>query len=371
MARARGSQLKRKIDHAVGTPLLLALGSLRSRRSVPPVIGTVGIISCAAIGDTIIASAIARDLKAALPSCRVIAFISSSSRGITHLVEGFDQEVLLPVTRPLAALRVLHEHPTDVLIDIMAWPRMTALLTALARTRYTIGFSTSRQHRHFAFDSSIRHVAHRHEVDNVRALLAPLGVASGLRPRARSAIAGAGRSAIAEKAIVLHPWASGFRSFMREWPEDCWAELARSLIADGSPVVITGGPADRSRADSLCARIDRPGRVMVLAGKATLLETAEQLASASAVISVNTGIMHLAASLDCPLVALHGPTDPLRWGPLSDAADVIGPGRSEGGAYLNLGFEYPEDAPDCMSAISVDEVLALARLHLPARATAE
>ena len=80
-------------------------------------------------------------------------------------------------------------------------------------------------------------------------------------------------------------------------------------------------------------------------------------------VAVNTGTMHLAALLGKPLVALHGPTNPDRWGPIYPGARneqntlILGPGFNEGGAYLNLGFEYPENPTYLMDQISVEAVV--------------
>jgi heptosyltransferase-3 len=77
--------------------------------------------------------------------------------------------------------------------------------------------------------------------------------------------------------------------------------------------------------------------------------------------------MHLAALLEKPLVALHGPTNPHRWGPVypSHSSEgstlVLGPGLEEGGAYLNLGFEYPENPTYLMDQISVEAVIVALR----------
>jgi ADP-heptose:LPS heptosyltransferase len=71
--------------------------------------------------------------------------------------------------------------------------------------------------------------------------------------------------------------------------------------------------------------------------------------------------MHLAALLDVPMVALHGPTNPQRWGPLGRAAAVAGPGPECGCGFLNLGFEYPASPPACMERIDVSEVARLLR----------
>jgi heptosyltransferase III len=150
---------------------------------------------------------------------------------------------------------------------------------------------------------------------------------------------------------------------MREWPSERWVELAHHLIDTGATIWITGGPSDQHKAQALEAMINRPGRTVVLAGSAGLYETGLRIADAALVVCVNTGIMHLAAALEQKMVALHGPTNPARWGPLSDSAIVVGPGKSQGGAYLNFGFEYPAYALECMRFITTGDVLRCVR-HL-------
>ena len=77
--------------------------------------------------------------------------------------------------------------------------------------------------------------------------------------------------------------------------------------------------------------------------------------------------MHLAALLGVPLIALHGPTNPDRWGPnypgqtTEVSPIVLGPGRDQGGAYLNLGFEYPENPTYLMNQISSQELVEALR----------
>lgn len=366
MFKQRGSALNRRVDGLLGTPALVLLGGLRAMRDVPHQIDRVGIISCAALGDTILASAIARDIKQALPGCTVIAFIAPVSRGISQIVEGFDREVVLPVTQPREALAALHANPVSALLDVMPWPRITALLAGLSRAEYTVGFRTPGTRRHYLYDAAMPHSARRHEVENFRRLLAPLDIAGGCLPRRRPRLEAAAASEGDDPLVVLHPWASGYRSAMREWAQDRWVALAHRLLAEGRRLAITGGPADRPRSEQLAAAIGGGGHVEVLAGRATLLDTALAIAAADAVVSVNTGVMHLAAALGRPLVALHGPTDPARWGPLGRRVRIVGPDRERGGAYLNLGFEYPPDPPDCMGMISVEEVCAaLADLDPP------
>jgi len=52
------------------------------------------------------------------------------------------------------------------------------------------------------------------------------------------------------------------------------------------------------------------------AGSLSLLELADVLAAADAVVSVNTGVMHLAAEVGARTVSLEGPTSAARWAPV-------------------------------------------------------
>ncbi|NBY00295.1 MAG: hypothetical protein EBQ83_09625 [Burkholderiaceae bacterium] len=212
-------------------------------------------------------------------------------------------------------------------------------------------------------------------------MLSPLNISTGALPELDLTGMVQGNQALVSKPfIVLHPWASGTQFAMREWPLNSWLELGKRLVSAGYAIVITGGPDDQKRAVDLVQKLNAslesanlsssapnnevasPGsaRVISVAGSANWLETARLLNQAEAVVAVNTGTMHLAAILGRPLVALHGPTNPARWGPLTSGTAIpviLGPGLSEGGAYLHLGSEYPKEPVYLMDQISPDAVI--------------
>ena len=317
-----------------------------------------------AIGDTLLACAIFQDLRRAFPSVRMLAFVSHANRGTVDLLSGPDEVIVVSATRLVPTLRTLRRHRVDVFIDIGQWARISSLLTGLSGARFTIGFKTPGQYRHYTFDATVEHSNRRHEIDNFRALLAPLGIAALGVPSLRTDVLSELPMQETRRTIVFHPWAAGYQSHLREWPEERWAAVGSVLLARGYDIAITGGPADQARAELLASAIGEAG-VRVMAGKASLRETAIMLSGAAGVLSVNTGIMHLAAVVNAPLISLHGPTNPVRWGPLSDNSVVLGPGPEEGGAFLNLGFEYPPSPSDCMGKITVDAVLgAFEKLHI-------
>lgn len=94
----------------------------------------------------------------------------------------------------------------------------------------------------------------------------------------------------------------------------------------------------------------------------SLRETAAILAHARLVVSVDTGVMHMAAALGAPLVALHGPTPSRRWGPIGENAMAIDSPLT-GSGYLHLGWEAPR-ALRCMESIPYKLVLDTCRSAL-------
>ena len=371
----RGRTLLRKLDRCLGVPLLLLIGLLRPKRPKPASFQSLGICVFAAIGDALLASVLISDLKKAYPQLKITIFATSANAGVFKLISGWDNLVLVPITQPWAAIRQVRAHPVDILLDTSQWPRIGALICALSGAKWTLGFRTLGQDRHFSYDWVVDHNPKTHELDNFRALLAPFGLKSASPPQINlTALGGINCLNIRQPYLVFHPWASGTHFELREWPLQSWVELANRALKAGYGLLITGGPGDVARADNLLAEIAESlpeplaqGVLTSLAGKVDLVTTAAYLQKSAGVVSVNTGTMHLAALLGAPLIALHGPTDPDRWGPIYPGSTselkpiILGPGRKEGGAYLNLGFEYPENPSYLMNQISVQDVVQALR----------
>ena len=360
-AENRGNSRLRRLDRSLGVPVVKMLATLRRRRARPPRIGSIGFLLLGAIGDTLLASATIAALRREFPASQFVWFVSASNRAFALLLAGDDPVVVLPLDAPWRAIPLLRARHLDVVIDFGPWPRVSAIFTALAHARFTIGFDTPGQARHFAFDAPVPHTSDRHEMENFHALAEPLlgRPSSGrpilTRPPGPSPLP-AGRS-----WIVFHPWPAGFQSHWREWPEARWLELAAIISGRGHGIAITGGPGDAAASQALAKKI---GASAISVAGATLSDTLKILSDAEGVVSVNTGVMHLAAALDRPMVALHGPTNVNRWGPLSANAVALGPDKSQGCAYLDLGFEYPENPPDCMGMIAVQDVAKALREKL-------
>jgi ADP-heptose:LPS heptosyltransferase len=99
------------------------------------------------------------------------------------------------------------------------------------------------------------------------------------------------------------------------WTPQGFASAAISIkLRFGLETVLTGGPEDTALGFHIESLID--DQVVNLVGRTSLLDLKEVIAAASAVVSCDTGPMHLAVALGKEVVALIGPSDPKRTGPL-------------------------------------------------------
>jgi heptosyltransferase II len=105
----------------------------------------------------------------------------------------------------------------------------------------------------------------------------------------------------------------------KRWPPIHYAELAKQL--DHS-VVLLGSRKEASLAEEI-AHEAGAGRCLNLAGRTPLLEALALIAAARAVVSNDSGLMHVAAAFHVPQVALFGSSSPLHTPPLNDRAQVV------------------------------------------------
>lgn len=355
--KLRGNPLLRRLDRRAGIPLLMALGLVRRRRPRPPreAMRRLGILKSAAIGDTLLLSGVLADLRAQLPAAHIVLFTGNDNAGVVPLLGPVvDEHVVIAVNRPAEAIRAIRARRLDTLLDFGSWPRMDALLAASAGC-FCAGFRTPGEHRHFAYDATVLHDGLVHETVHYRRLAEVLGVSAVTEPRITVP---AERPADAPaRYVVFHPWAGGYRAERREWPAAHWRELARWCAGEGFHVLVSGGPAEAAATESLVAAFRETGAgAESLAGRRTLPQLAHLLAHADAVVSVNTGVMHLAALVGAPTIGLHGPTAAARWGPVGPRTRaVVSP--CPGAGYLDLGFEYDRHAHDCMAELPVERVV--------------
>lgn len=111
----------------------------------------------------------------------------------------------------------------------------------------------------------------------------------------------------------------------KRWPAHHFAQLATQLIAGGKPVWLFGSAKDKPIADAILAALPEASRARCrnLCGATSLGQAVDLLSLASQVVCNDSGLMHVAAALGRPLVALYGSSSPGFTPPLSDKAQIL------------------------------------------------
>jgi heptosyltransferase II len=140
----------------------------------------------------------------------------------------------------------------------------------------------------------------------------------------------------------------------KRWPEAHFAEVANAMLARGWQVWLFGAEKDQP----VTAHINRltQNRCQDLSGRTRLGEAIDLMALAKAVVSNDSGLMHVAAALQLPLAAIYGSSDPSHTPPMSGKAKILS---------LNLPCspcfkrECPLGHLKCLNDLKPEQVLAV------------
>jgi heptosyltransferase II len=147
----------------------------------------------------------------------------------------------------------------------------------------------------------------------------------------------------------------------KRWDPVRFAALGRELQREfGARLVLLGGDDERPVAELVKEQLQGP--VADLVGRTSLRQALGVLSQLDLLVTNDSGLMHAAAALSIPLVALFGSTDPMATGPFTSRATVIRhplPCSPCFNRTCEAGYA-------CLEAISVDEVIAAARAWLKA-----
>ncbi|MDY0072563.1 MAG: lipopolysaccharide heptosyltransferase II [Thauera sp.] len=105
----------------------------------------------------------------------------------------------------------------------------------------------------------------------------------------------------------------------KQWPIPHFAALARLLASQGFQVWVLGSNKDQAAGEQIAAG---NSAVHNLAGKTSLGDAVDLLAMCAGAVSNDSGLMHVAAALDVPLVAIYGSSSPEHTPPLADKVAI-------------------------------------------------
>jgi heptosyltransferase-2 len=277
---------------------------------------TVLLVRFSSIGDVLLTTPLVRALRRRHPDSRLVFVTKRAMAPLVSDNPHLSEIVTLEPGEPIhdLAARLRARRPTHGL-DLHGGLRSRAL-RLLVGARWS-GYSNRRLARAALVSFKVDWYGARVAVaeryfDAARGLdVRPDGAgpefALGASARQRVAEWLAGRGLDSAPFVALTP---GAAHGTKRWPLAYWIALAGRLHAAGCRPVIVGGPDDRGLAHQLAsAGAGNGGEAWAnAAGEFSLQESGALLARARAVVSGDTGVMHMATAVGTPVVALFGPT---------------------------------------------------------------
>lgn len=289
------------------------------------------LVKTSSLGDVVHNLPVASDIRSVAPAAEIDWVIEESFAAIPRLHPGVSRVIPVAIRRWRARLfesavreeigafaRDLKRERYDAVIDSQGLLK-SALISWTARgMRHGLDFASSREPLSVFYDRTYSVSWTMHAVERNRTLAAlalayaqPSTVDYGISvDRARLAWL-----PVEAYAVLVH--AASARAKL--WHETYWIELAAWLGKRGIRSVLPWGNAnERARAESIARAVSGA----VVAPGLALADVPAMLASARAVVGVDTGLAHLAAALKIPTIGIYCATDPAATGLYGSACAI-------------------------------------------------
>jgi len=260
----------------------------------------------------------------------------------------------------IGLIRSIRQERYDAVLDLQGLFR-SGLLSFLSGSKLRLGFENAREFSTVFYSRKVK-VPNEgiHAIDRYQLFLREMGIAS---PKLDYGLNLPGEAVgFVEKLLVEEGIRSGrplialnpnARWETKKWIDERWQKLAGRLVTElQAEVIFAGGQAEAKECESLATGAGE--LVHNLAGKTTILQLAVLLKKSSLLVTCDSGPMHLAAAVGTKVLALFGPTDPVRTGPYGSKNRVL---QKDMDCSPCLRRSCPERTHACMEAITVDEVL--------------
>ena len=306
---------------------------------------TVLLIRLRLIGDVVLSTPVIRALRRTFPEAKLVYLVERDAAAVVEHNPHLDEVMVVERSRGVARIiddfRLgwrLRRRRFDLVIDMHGGPRSSWLARATGAPR-RVGYDMAgRRWMYTHMVARPRKLRPRHSVVNQWDLLAavhgwsreapdptrdavemPLDVAADGRIAARLAASGVRPD---DSLVVIHVSAN---NPFRRWPEPAFTELVVGLVraSEDRRIVLSSGPSDRQAAVRIAEAARRAlgpseaARVLDF-GEFDLAELRALIGRSCLFIGGDSGPLHIAATTETPIVAVYGPTLPVRSTPWRD-----------------------------------------------------
>lgn len=342
------------------------------------------IIKLSSIGDVVHALPFLEALKNSYPDSRIDWLVEEEASQVISghpainrvIISGrkrWQKEILNPAkllkvsSEAISFYKNLRFSSYDIVIDLQGLFR-SGFLTALSRGKRKIGMSGAREGASFfPKEPPVAVDYDQHAIDRYLKVAGHLGCNTGIRKgeipvseQDKKLAAGIFSSFSEGKPLIaVNPMAKWKTKL---WQPDKFSELAEKLQKEiDCRIIFTGSMQDRPVIEEIIRQTGiKENKIINLAGRTGLKELAYLYSGCSVLICTDTGPMHIAAAMGCRVVALFGPTSPLRTGPYGNGHIIIRSG-------IDCSPCFKKECRDikCMGDITVDAVFDAARSIIP------
>ncbi len=379
-------KLIRIIDAYAGIPLVYAaLWLKRLFRSSGPsegdrTCGRILLVKFWGIGNLFMMLPSVGALRSAYPDAEIDILTLETNRSAAEYLGVFDHVYTVDtkgylrfIGATFSMFSALRRREYDRVIDFEQFARYSAVATAVIGSKVTVGFMTSRQHRHLLYSHPVAYDNNIHITRSYCSLARAAGAdcaqcdVSFFLPSARPSDAG-GRGILgglgvpaAATVIVMHVGTSDNFS-ERRWPTSSYAALADLLAGERNVrIVLTGLKEEAHLAAEVRDLASAGDRIFDASGTLTF-EQYDMLIRASAlVVSADTAAVHIASAAGIPVVGLYGPNTPVLYGPWGRNGSAFYKELDCSPCITNFNAKthrcrHPEGKGACMRAITPGEV---------------
>lgn len=360
--------------YTAGKGLGVVSGGVRSRaRQEGHEFRKVLLIKLVGRGDTVLMLPTARALREHLPRARLSILLTPLSTGAFTAGVDVDEIIVYDVLGKDAGVggfirlvRDLRKRRFDLVIDYEQHIKLVTLVSYLAGAHERVGFVWGDSRRGLLLSRWVPLNERAHMAEGFADLVRVLGVPCDVRRLVEVHVPGEdqafvdrwllSRAIAADDLMVAIHAGSGGSALGRRWPAERFAQLADRICRRyGARVLLTGTQDEMGLMQGVTeSMVEEP---VVAAGEFSFRQMAALLKRCGLAISNDTGLVHVAAAMGTPVVALFGPNLPLRYRPIGEGHAVIYKGV-ECSPCINVhqGRTGTCDTPVCMRSISLEEV---------------
>ncbi len=163
------------------------------------------------------------------------------------------------------------------------------------------------------------------------------------------------KSAGDRKIVIINP---GAKSHLKRWGAENFAALSDKLVSDtGCKILVVGNEDDKEVVEKFMSCVKE--EVTDLSRRTSLGLLTGFIKRADLLVTNDSAPMHVASAVDTPVIAIFGPSDEKKYGPLSKKSRVLNPDvpcRPCGRALCRVG---PDEG--CLPGLSVEKVFDAAK----------